>query len=65
MTYDFRRGMRAVASDLKRLGDFHPDSEPEELAHMMLHAVKQYNELEKKHNQLKARLLKLAEEKQA
>ena len=65
MTYDFRRGMRAVAGDLKRLGDFHPDWEPGELAHMMLGAIKQYNELEKKHNQLKAKLRKLAEERQA
>ena len=62
MTYDFRRGMRAVASDLKRLGELHPDSEPEEVAHLMLHAVKQYNELEKKHNKLKAKLRKLGEE---
>lgn len=65
MTYDFRRGLRAVASDLKRLGELHPDSEPGEVAHLMLHAIKQYNELEKKHNQLKAKLRKLAEEKEA
>ena len=63
MTYDFRRTLRAVARDLKQLGELHPDSEPGEVAYLMLDAVKQYNAPEKKHNQLKARLLKLAEEK--
>lgn len=62
MTYNFRRGLRAVAKDLSRLGELHPDSEPEEVAYMMLEAVKQYNALEKKHNQLKAKLRKLGEE---
>lgn len=62
MTYDFRRTLRAVARDLKQLGELHPDSEPGEVAYLMLDAVKQYNALEKKHNQLKAKLRKLGEE---
>ena len=62
MTHDFRRNLRAVAKDLSRLGELHPDSEPEGVAYMMLEAVKQYNELEKKHNQLKAKLRRLGEE---
>lgn len=62
MTYDFRRGLRAVAKDLKQLGELHPDSEPAGVAYLLLDAVKQYNELEKKHNQLKAKLRKLVEE---
>lgn len=62
MTHDFRRNLRAVARDLKQLGELHPDSEPEGVAYLMLDAVKQYNALERKHNQLKARLRKLGEE---
>ena len=62
MTHDFRRTLRAVARDLSRLGELHPDSEPGEVAYLMLDAVKQYNALEKKHNQLKAKLRKLGEE---
>lgn len=62
MTHDFRRNLRAVARDLKQLGGLHLDSEPGEVAYLMLDAVKQYNALERKHNQLKARLRKLGEE---
>lgn len=65
MTYDFRKGLLTIAKDLSRLGELHPDSEPEEVAYALRTAVKQYNALEKKHNQLKAKLRKLVEEKEA
>lgn len=60
-TVDLKKAVMRIAKELSDNGQFHEDSEPQEIAYILRELVIEYNALEKKHNKLLAQLRKLME----
>lgn len=58
---DIRQRLMRLAKELDDLGEFHEDTEPQEVSYSLRHMVTEYNILEKKHKKLVSTLKKLLE----